>query len=55
MKEKPQLESEKIEYLKSVFDEDLKILGGWLGIQLNCDNYKEVVEESELNWKITIS
>lgn len=55
MKNKPQLDTKNREYLKSIFDEDLKRLGDWLGVELNCDNYKEVVKQSELNWKITIS
>lgn len=55
MKKKPQLDKKNKEYLKSIFDEDLKRLGDWLGIELNCDNYKEVIKQSELNWQITIS
>ncbi len=53
MQKKPELESENIIYLKSVFNQDLQKLGDWLGVEeLNCDNYKQTVTQSDsLNWK----
>ncbi|WPF89310.1 sulfotransferase [Cyanobacterium aponinum AL20118] len=49
MKEKPQLTQESRKYLKSIFDQDLQILGQWLGVELNCDNYKLLVKELKLD------
>ena len=53
MKERPQLTPECIGYLEKIFDEDLAILGRWMGIELNCRNFKEVVDSGPdhfLNW-----
>ena len=53
MKKKPQLEPQNIAYLKSIFDEDLLILGNWLGVKLTCDTYKEtIIENDALNWTV---
>ena len=43
MKQKPQLESEQIEHLQTIFDRDLAILGSWLNTELTCENFKSVV------------
>lgn len=52
MKTKPQLNSENILYLKSIFNQDLKLLGSWLNIELNCDNYKsKILNEKEIFWQ----
>lgn len=52
MKEKPQLKSENITYLKSIFNEDLHLLGHWLGIELNCDEFKnKIINEKEVFWQ----
>ena len=42
MQRRPQLRSDTEAYLRSVFDEDLAELGGWLGVQLSCDNFNRV-------------
>ena len=48
--QKPELTSENIEKLKEVFDQDLELLGTWLGVELTCDNFQETVRNSSLNW-----
>jgi hypothetical protein len=44
MKQKPQLSSENMDYLKNIFNQDLAILSSWLDMELNCDNFKEQVQ-----------
>ena len=41
---------EQLDNLKKRFDDDLKILGFWLGTVLNCDNFKKSVQERAFNW-----
>jgi len=43
MEKRPELSPESVARLKEVFDEDLAILGGWLGMELDCDRFKERV------------
>ena len=43
MNERPVLSEESVAYLHSQIDPDLKILGGWLGIELSCATFKEQV------------
>lgn len=50
MKKKPELEPQQIEKLQVIFDQDLAILGSWLGISLNCKNFKTVVKNEPKNW-----
>ena len=42
MEKRPMLTPETTARLKLKFDEDLKTLGTWMGITLNCDNFKAV-------------
>lgn len=50
MRNKPELNSENIKYLREIFDRDLEVLGTWLGIELCCDNFKQKAKESSLCW-----
>ncbi|MEQ9552856.1 MAG: sulfotransferase [Coleofasciculus sp. G3-WIS-01] len=50
MKQKPELESEQVEHLQAIFDQDLAVLGSWLGIELSCHNFKAVVQAEPRNW-----
>lgn len=50
IQKKPEIEPEKLEYLQNIFDEDLAVVGSWLGIELSCDNYKAKVQENSINW-----
>jgi hypothetical protein len=49
--ERPMLTEEAREKLEKQFDEDLAILGDWLGISLNCQNFHDVTSARPLNWK----
>lgn len=42
MEKRPVLTPETTSRLKKVFNTDLSILGDWIGIKLNCDNFKEI-------------
>ena len=48
MKQRPQLESEQLDYLQTIFDRDLANLKSWLKIELSCENFKSVVKSSNL-------
>ncbi len=50
MQGRPELSKETRTSLEKVFDEDLQRLGEWLGVELNCRNYKEVTALNSLNW-----
>lgn len=50
MKDKPQLSAESLNYLQSQFDPDLAELGSWLGVELNCQNFKAQVTDQPLEW-----
>ncbi len=47
---KPELRSEQLQRLEEVFDHDLAILGSWLGTELSCQTFKEIVCREPLNW-----
>jgi len=50
MKQKPELEPQQIEKLRAIFDEDLAVLGSWLGIELSCENFKAMVKTEPRDW-----
>jgi hypothetical protein len=53
MKERPQLTPERVEHLEQIFNQDLAVLGDWLGIELTCENFKTVVDAGPdrfVNW-----
>ncbi len=50
MKRKPELAPQQRESLQAIFDEDLALLGSWLGIQLDCDNFKATVKTRSYDW-----
>ena len=49
--ERPVLGEDIRKYLEKVFDEDLAIIGEWLGVRVNCDNFCKVTSEISLDWK----
>ena len=51
MKQKPELKTEQLEHLETVFDRDLAVLGSWLGAELSCANFKNTVKADAMNWK----
>ncbi|HAC66379.1 MAG TPA: sulfotransferase [Cyanothece sp. UBA12306] len=50
MQNKPELTPENIKYLQEIFDQDLGNLGAWLGIEINCDNFKKIATTSSIHW-----
>lgn len=50
MKERPTLGTTQTKELKSIFDEDLRTMGSWLGLELTCDNFKSVVRQQIPVW-----
>lgn len=51
LQSKPELSAERRAALEAVFDEDLAVLGRWLGIpDLCCANYKERVKAQSYDW-----
>lgn len=41
MRQRPTLTDANRVYLQQIFDKELAIIGKWLGINLNCNNFKE--------------
>ena len=50
MKKKPEIDPQQMEHLQVVFDEDLAVLGSWLGVSLSCDNFKAMVKADSRDW-----
>jgi hypothetical protein len=50
MRKRPELAPATRDRLTDVFDRDLSRLGTWLGVDLNCSNFKEVTEMQPLEW-----
>jgi len=50
MKKRPVLDTEAQAMLEEEFDRDLAQLGKWLGIDLNCKNFKQATSETCLDW-----
>ncbi len=50
MSERPQLHPEQLHRLEGVFDQDLALLGEWLGIELTCKTYMQVITQNPSNW-----
>jgi hypothetical protein len=50
MKKKPELTPENYQYLQKIFDEDLAVLGSWIGIKINCDNFKAMVQSNSFQF-----
>lgn len=50
MKKRPELSPQEVQRLESIFDEDLGVLGEWLGVDLCCANYQDQVSNQVLDW-----
>ncbi len=50
LKKRPKLEPKQVDYLWTIFDPDLAMLGSWLGIELSCENFKATVKDTPHNW-----
>lgn len=51
LKQRPTLSDSARQKLESIFDEDLRLLGDQLGIDLNCRNFKQVAASISPEWK----
>ena len=51
MKKRPEIEPAQMEHLQVIFDQDLAVLGSWLGMELTCRNFKSVVLTSPETWQ----
>jgi hypothetical protein len=51
MGERPTLTATALKDLHKVFDEDLAILGEWLGTSLNCRNFRAITSTQSLEWR----
>lgn len=51
MKYRPVLDGMHVKQLTAIFDADLKTLGSWLGIEINCDNFATIALSESLVWK----
>ena len=52
MRKRPQLPASVRSSVEAVFDEDLEMLGDWLGVELNCQNFSEVTRNIGLEWRV---
>lgn len=50
MRDRPQLSSQNLQWLESVFDPSLSRLGKWLGVELNCENFCKVTLDLVPEW-----
>lgn len=50
MKQRPMLSPAVTRRLQRIFDEDLAKLGAWLGLDLNCDNFKSIARDTSASW-----
>jgi hypothetical protein len=50
MKRRPVLSEANVTRLESIFDEDLKLLSEWLGVDINCRNFNERTTVAQLEW-----
>lgn len=51
MEKRPELSADSTLRLQHIFDDDLAVLGDWLGVKLACENFKSVTRDSVLDWK----
>jgi hypothetical protein len=50
MKERPTLADANVQRLRDLFNEDLSRLGRWFGIDLSCDNFRDVAATTMPRW-----
>lgn len=50
MQERPVINPDTLAKLEGVFNQDLAVLGKWLGKDINCRNFKEVTSSAPLAW-----
>ena len=50
MRTRPVLSPETKRRLEDIFDEDLAVLGAWLGVELSCARFREVALGAPISW-----
>ena len=50
MNERPVLRRDNVGRLESIFDEDLRVLSTWLGVDLTCQTFDERTSSGDLEW-----
>jgi hypothetical protein len=50
MEQRPELSERNLANLEEVFNRELERLGEWLGVRLDCQNFKEITMKKPLNW-----
>ena len=50
MQQRPVISDDNIKKLEAIFNKDLAILSTWLGIEINCQNFKEINLSRHLEW-----
>lgn len=50
IRKKPELSLPARKRLMEIFDQDLKTIGEWVGADMDCMNFKDVVRSKPLNW-----
>jgi len=50
MQERPEIDAVHLAKITALFDKDLAALGGHLGVELSCDNYKSQVTDQTFDW-----
>ena len=51
MRRRPVLSETMRAKVENIFDDDLAILGGWLGRELDCRNFRAVTAAAPMNWR----
>lgn len=51
MEKRPELSADSVLQLEQIFDADLAVLGGWLDIELTCENFKSVTRDRVWEWE----
>lgn len=51
MQKRPVLNQKQKETLEEIFNQDLSVLGSWLGKELNCSNFSQITKDENLEWK----
>jgi hypothetical protein len=52
MANRPELTGPTRATLEHTFDQDLKVIGEWLGVELTCENFKSVTSSQSLDWTV---
>ncbi|MEE8155749.1 MAG: sulfotransferase domain-containing protein [Phycisphaerales bacterium] len=49
--DRPTISLPQCRRLRAIFDEDLVQLGDWLGLELSCDNFASIAEQTSPQWR----